>query len=263
MTAGCCAPRGMHAVCLDIRDLVGHVHFSSRPTSFTLTARMDKLQALWPRPRASFSSYKHKRASLPVAAWPMGLHGIAGVTVGEQHFVRLRTGAMQGLALDRPGASPLAHLSLMASPLTDPGFFAVRASVLAFRVNVNKDLVVPTTEAALNAVGRRHVGPVGVLLDRAAQISWTWDVERLTSCDVFGEVCLWAVSPQELDFCLAFGWQMSVAGQLAARQEFAGIQQADFGLTMQMLRDRPATEQSLMHMVLQSGTFFTADKLIV
>ena len=104
-----------HAVCLDVRDLGGHAQFSSRASNFTVVERLDRLHL-----RTSFSCHKHKRATLPVAAWPKGLHGIAGVAVGSQHFDRLRAGAM----------------------------------------------AVPVLEAALSVTGRRHVGPVGVLLDR-------------------------------------------------------------------------------------------------
>ena len=124
-----------HAVCLDVRDLGGHAQFSSRAFNLMVVERLQRQQALWPRLRASFSSHRHKRAALPVAAWPRGLHGIAGVAVGSQHFDRLRAGAMVGLSLDRPGASSLIHLSLLSFPLSGPGFFAVRATVLEFRVS--------------------------------------------------------------------------------------------------------------------------------
>ena len=165
-----------------------------------------------------------------------------------------------GLSLDRPGASPLVHLSLMSFPLTDPGFFAVRATVLEFRAHACRELVVPVLEAALSVTGRRHVGPVGVLLERMAQVAWTWDCARQMFCDVFGEICIWRVSPQELDFRLAFGWQQQVAGRVSSRREFAGLHEMDFALTMQLLRSRPVSDQALLQVAL-GGTFFTADKL--
>ena len=249
-----------HEVCLDARDLGGRVHFSMRATNFTLTARFEKLQSLWPRLRASFSSYKHKRAALPVAAWPKSLHGVAGVALGDQHFARLRAGAMAGLHLDRPGASPLIHLSLMSFPLTDPGFFAVRVTVLEFRHTAHRELVAPVVAAALSMPGRRHVGPVGVLLERVARLSWTWDLARQCFVDSFGPICLWHASPQELDFRLAFGWQMYVAGQVQTRKGFGSLQDVDFAHTMQLLRVRPAEDQALLHVAL-GGAFFTADKL--
>ena len=111
------------------RDLGGHPQFSGRHTNYTLTQRLDKLQGIWPRLRASFSPLQKKLASLPVAAWPKGLHGVSAVSLGAQHFARLRSGAMLGLSWDRPGASPSSCLSLMLHPIMDPEFYAVRQTV--------------------------------------------------------------------------------------------------------------------------------------
>ena len=123
----------------------------------------------------------------------------------------MKHGARMGLGLDRPGASPLIHLSLMSFLLSDPGFYAVRATVLEFRVSASRDLVAPVLEAAPAAVG-----PVGVLLERVAQVSWTWDCARQVFQDPLGDSCIWHVWPQELDFHLALGWQSAVAAKVHA-----------------------------------------------
>ena len=246
-------------VCLDTRDLGGHVLFSGRRTNFTVTQRIGRLQGLWPRLRASFAATKHKVASLAVSAWPRGLHGVAGVTLGRQQFCRLRAGALQGLSWDRPGASPLALLSLLGFPLTDPQFFAVRQTVLDFRALTVKEIVSPLIEEIL-PVRSRFPGPVGVLLERVASLQWTWNEASQQFEDWFGGLCIWSASPQELDFRLAFSWQRAVAYQVEGRRDFRGLGNADFLLTRQLSSAWQGASAELLR-VSMGGAFYTQDKL--
>ena len=93
--------RSGRSTILDGRDLGGHASFSNRHTNFTLTARLDSLQPLWARLRASPSSCRQKRLALITAAWPRGLHGVAAAPLGSHHYTRLRTGALHGLSFVR------------------------------------------------------------------------------------------------------------------------------------------------------------------
>ena len=131
---------------------------------------------------------------------------MAGVTLDQHHFCKLRTGALQGLSWDRPGACPKVLLSLLGFPLTDPQFYAVRQTVLDFRALTAKEAVVPLIDDVLPARSR-FPGPVGVLLERVASLLWTWNGTTQLFEDVFGGLCLWSTSPQELDFRLAYSWQ--------------------------------------------------------
>ena len=102
-----------HQVRLGAKDLGGHVQYSQVVSNTTIAARCHDLQTLWGRLARSTAPYKQKVQALRAKAWPSCLHGIASVHLGEEHYQRLRTGAMQGLGEHSPGTSPLIHLSLL------------------------------------------------------------------------------------------------------------------------------------------------------
>ena len=247
-------------VILDGRDLGGHACYSSRHTNFTLTKRLDALAPLWPRLRASPSPACQKKAALATAAWPKGLHGVAAVSLGGQHFTRMRAGALHGLGWDRPGTSPLALLSLAAYPTCDPEFFAIRDTVWFVRVFSSRETMAVTLEEALSMPGRRFPGPAGVLLERVALLGWSWNESICEFQDSFGGLCLWRVSPQELEFRMVYEWQRHVAGKVACRKGFDGLAQADFALTRDLLKAHSGAEVALLEVAL-TGTFFTEDAL--
>ena len=247
-------------VCLDCRDLGGHLQFSQRRTNYTLTSRLDSLTPLWSRLRASFASTEQKVRALSVSAWPRGLHGVSGVSLGRQHICNLRSGAMYGLAWDRPGANPLLHLSLISYPTSDPEFYAIRQTVLDLRQYTDRHEAAPLITEVVACPGRRPPGPIGVLLERVAMLNWTWDATAETFYDVLCPFCLWDVAIQELELHLVIGWQQHVASLVQERPRFGGLVDVDPLLTRELCKERPGPEQALLQVAL-GGSFFTEDKL--
>ena len=247
-------------VCLDCRDLGGHLQFSQRKPNYTLTSRLEALGPLWTRLRASYAPAAQKVRALSVSAWPRGLHGVSGISLGSQHFCKLRSGAMHGLAWDRPGASPLLHLSLISYPTSDPEFYAIRQTVLDLRQNTVRHEVAPLISEVVACPGRRSPGPIGVLLDRVATLMWTWDASAETFSDMLSPFCLWEVSVQELELRVVLGWQQHVTCLVKERPGFGGIVDVDPLLTRQLCKERPGPEQALLQVAL-GGSFFTEDKL--
>lgn len=70
------------------RDLGAHLAFSRQRTNKTVTARLDDLESLWTRLKASKASYQAKVRALRTVAWPRGLFGVHRLPlVGQCGFV--------------------------------------------------------------------------------------------------------------------------------------------------------------------------------
>ena len=115
-------------VVLASSDLGEHASSSRGRTNAVLTSRISALDEVWPRLAGSPSPYRAKINALQTAAWPKALYGCSTAQLGKSHFQRLRTGAMRGLNVRKPGANALVHLSLVKYPVADPAFFALRQS---------------------------------------------------------------------------------------------------------------------------------------
>ena len=105
------------------RSLGAHVQITRQHTNATQVERVCSLNDLWPRLRLSASPYKQKIRAIKQAAWPKGLHAIAGTTIGANHFQSLRAGAVKGLRADSAGCN--AHLHLLTECCLDPQEWAI------------------------------------------------------------------------------------------------------------------------------------------
>ena len=121
-----------YQVCLAAKDLGGHVQYSQVVTNSTIANRCLQIKRLWGRLSRSLATYRQKVLALRSKAWASCLHGVASVHLGEEHFQKLRTGAVQGLGEHSPGTSPPVHLSLVENPTCDPQFYALTATVNMF-----------------------------------------------------------------------------------------------------------------------------------
>ena len=93
------------------RDLGGHRQFTKQKTNSTLAIKCDNIKKLWPRLNQCRAPLRHKTKVLRCKAWPRVLHSSPGVHVNPHIFANLRSGAMQGLGLNKSGASSLIQLS--------------------------------------------------------------------------------------------------------------------------------------------------------
>ena len=105
---------------LSARDLGGHVQYSKVVTNSTITERCESIKVLWGRLHRSLAPYSQKLRALVSKAWPSCLHGISSVHLADDHYDKLRTGALQGLGERTNGASPIVHLSLLKKYLVIP-----------------------------------------------------------------------------------------------------------------------------------------------
>ena len=251
-----------YQVKLAAKDLGGHIQYSQIVTNSTITQRCAKLQTLWGRLARSLAPYRQKLQALRSKAWPAGLHGISSVHLGDEHYQKLRTGAMQGLGEHCPGASPLIHFSLIEPVATDPQLHALLTTVLMFRA------MYPHPDVATFCLEELHLpkrvvvprpGPVSVLLARLHQIGWTWD-HAVSFRDHWNECIELDTCPiQELRARLTQGWQQRIQGQVSERKTMQGMQWMSPLLTMPTMKTLDPESQALLRTSL-NGTFFTADR---
>ncbi|CAE7852208.1 Pol, partial [Symbiodinium necroappetens] len=149
-----------------VRNVGGHVSFNRRCTNATVQNRLEAMHELWPRLAASCAPRNQKIKALKVSAWPAALHGVSGVCLGLARFAALRSCAMQGLRLDRPGLNPMLYLGMVEFPLADPHFFAIWSTFRDLRAHAVRDTFVPLLASLLDRNGSRAPGPAGVFLER-------------------------------------------------------------------------------------------------
>ena len=251
-----------HQVRLGAKDLGGHIQYSQVVSNATIVTRCHDIQPLWGKLARSLAPYRQKVHALRAKAWPACLHGIASVHLGEEHYQRLRTGAVQGLGEHSPGTSPLIHLSLIEAAQTDPQFSALYTTVTMFR------MMYPHLDLAHYCFQELHLpkkvkvprpGTISVLLERLHQIGWSWETNEIFR-DQWGQKISLATCPiQELKARLILGWQQRIQGQVSERKTMEGIQWMSPILTVPTLQHLDPESQALLRVAL-NGTFFTADR---
>lgn len=248
---------------LAARDLGGHVQYSQVVTNSSITDRCEKIKKVWGRLARSLAPYRQKVQALRTKAWASCLHGVASVHLGEDHFQRLRTGAVQGLGEHSPGVSPPVHLSLVETVHADPQFHALYVTVIMFRAMFPHEDVAAFCLAELHLPRKTVVprpGPVSVLLARLHQISWSWSHGCLFFDHMMRVIDLVNCPIQELNARLAQAWQQRIQGQAAERKTMQGMQWMSPLLTTCTMKHKDPQQQALLRTCL-NGTFFTADRL--
>ena len=234
---------GSH-VALDFKELGAHFQVSRRQTNSTQVARFKDLKPKWRRLAASVAPYTQKLRCLRVVAWPAALHAISIVSVGSQHVVSLRAGAMEGIGAKAPGANGRIHMGLVEHPSVDPGFYALVSSFRDARVLSSQRELEPLLDQVVESAAR-HPGPAKVLLERANGVGVSWDPGMHSFVDDFGPLRLWTCSPQELEFRLVWAWQNAIKCDVSHRPGFHGLVSADPFLTRRVLLSPSCCPSSL------------------
>ncbi|CAK9077895.1 unnamed protein product [Durusdinium trenchii] len=165
---------------LDGRNLGGHMQYSHRRTNYTVTAKCRQLDTLWGRLARSPATAPQKLRAARCCAWPRALHGVATVSLGAQHFQKMCAGLFQALRFRNKGAQPQLQY-LMEKPTTDPEYFALEQTALAFCKFSDPDQQTAVLEVLQDHQPLKHIpGPCGVLLDRLNVIGWVWRDKKLT-----------------------------------------------------------------------------------
>ena len=244
-----------------IRDLGCHMQYTRRVTNFTVTTKCSQMPPLWNKLARSLAPYRSKVRALRSKAWPSCLHAISAVHLADDHFVKLRTGAVRGLGEHSNGMAPAIHLSLVEHPRTDPQFYAIMATLLDYRKLGTADtfVIIMASLHQPRQKGYPSPGPASVLLARLHQIAWSWH-EGTVFRDDRGLLCDILNAPiQEIQSRLSESWQHRIQTEHSQRPSMQGLQRANTALTMHKVPLMPPEDQAILRASL-NGSFYTADK---
>eukprot|EP00438_Fugacium_kawagutii_P010543 Skav214540 [mRNA] locus=scaffold410:589070:596873:+ [translate_table: standard] len=245
------------------RDLGGHMQYSKQVTNFTVQQKLSQMPSLWNRLARSTAHYRTKLRAVRTKAWPSCLHAIASTHLGEDHYIKLRTGCTEALGLQAPGFSAITQLSLIEDPRTDPQCCALLTTVLQFRQYHNNpqrmDFVMQHLHST--AVQKNYgPGPCSVLPARLHQVEWSWQGYGVFN-DHFDEPCQILTCPvQEITRRLMEAWQLKVQRQVSSRITMEGVDAASPLLTLETHASMPPEDQALLARCL-NGTYWAADHL--
>ena len=243
-----------HSTHLDGRNLGGHMQYSHRRTNYTVTAKCLQLDTLWGRLARSPATAPQKLRAARCCAWPRALHGVATVSLGAQHFQKMRAGLFRALRFRNKGAQPQLQF-LMEKPNTDPEYFALEQTTLSFCKFSDPDQQTAVLEILQDHQPLKHIpGPCGVLLDRLNAIGWVWShgltfrTRQNTLCD------LATISPQELKLWLQLDWHTTVGLRWEHRQGYAGLQNVCPWVAISSIAAFPKEHKGLLRSLL-NGSF--------
>ena len=247
---------------LAARDLGGHMAYSKSATNSTITARCAQAGPLWNKLARSMASYDQKPRVLRTKAWPAFLHGIASAHLADDHYDRLRTGAVRAIGEHSAGVAPAAHLSLVEPTANDPQFHAIWVTLTTCRqMEVPADHMHFCMQELHMPIPRvtARPGPMSVVLHRLQQVAWSW-ICGSKFADQWGcPIDILHCPIQELRQRLTYAWQTRVQHTLAVRKTFAGMQWMSPSLTMQAFDKYDPEDRAVLRTCL-NGTFFTADR---
>ena len=244
------------------RDLGGHVQYTRQNTNSVITNKIRNFKPRWGEFIRSKATYSQKLRAIKTAGYPNVLHGVSSVTLGDENYDEIRTGAVRALAEHHNGTSPILHLSLVEHPSSDPGYHSLWSTIRDFRNHMPKEVAVGILEKISLPSNRvkPEVGPCSVLLHRVHQIRWHWDSQEATFRDHHMiPIDFWECPIQELAIRVTEAWQTRVASELAWRKTMGGLEQACPKVSTRH-KTRSPQEDSILRKV-QNGTFYTADHL--
>ncbi len=250
-----------HKLAYSARDLGGHMQYAAYKTNATVRSKCESVCDMWPKLNRSPAPKEHKIRALSTVAWAGALHGCATVHLNCHTYDKLRAGAMKSIFKDRPGANSHIQLALVEKTKSDPEFFSLWTTIIAFRRYVVPELAERTLALAHSCPSRkRKPGPSGVLLARLEAIGWQYvgnfqflDIHRLP-------IDILETPIQELKFRVERAWQQHVGSIFCNRKGFEGLQLVDIPASRidpaQFNRDAKGALVTL-----QNGTFCTNDFL--
>ena len=250
-----------HKVEYSARDLGGHMQYSAYKTNATVRTKCEKVAELWPKLNRSPAPKEQKVRALAAVAWAGALHGCATVHLNCHTYDKLRSGAIKSIFKERAGANSHIQLALIEKTKSDPEFYSLWSTVLAFRRYAIPDLASRTLAFAHRwATRKRKPGPSGVLIERFEKIGWRY-IGNVTFEDVHRVPIDILESPiQEVKFRVERAWQQHVGSLYCKRKGFEGLQLVDVPASRvdpaQFSRDAKGAL-----VILQNGTFCTNDFL--
>ncbi|CAL1134630.1 unnamed protein product [Cladocopium goreaui] len=242
------------------RDLGGHMCYSKLRTNATVQDKIKEFSPFWFRLARSQAPFRQKERALYVCAWPNVFYGISTVTLGANHFQRLRSQCTRALNTNQTGANPDLQLSCICNPLADPELYSLLATVQAFRNHADLDLAQYALEH-LASGGSASQGPCTSFLSAIHKVAWHWKSADMCIDQDGIPIHVMFCPKIELRQRLIQAWQQRVlATTEEIRTTMKGMSQADVQLTQKCFRSLPEDHQGLMRCAL-NGTQYTNDAL--
>eukprot|EP00435_Cladocopium_sp_Y103_P043937 s1625_g12.t1 len=242
------------------RDLGGHLNYTKISSNATIQDKIVEFTPFWSRLARSCAPISQKERSLYVCAWPNLFYGISTVTLGNNHFQKLRTLATKALNLHQMGSTPSLQLSCLSNPFCDPEFYCVHATIVSFRDYVTPDLAEYTLRKILET-GQTTPGPCKSFLLAIHKLGWHW--HRGDWCIDQDQLPIHVLRcpKTELTERIMAAWQQRVFSQVAMeRSTMGGLYNMDAKLTRQLMAKQPPEHQGLLRCAL-NGTQYTQDAL--
>ena len=242
------------------RDLGGHMCYSRLRTNMTIQDKIKEFSPFWFRLARSLAPIKQKERALYVSAWPNIFYGISTITLGSNHYQRLRSQCAKALHCNQTGANPDLQLACISIPTADPELFAVLSAVMAFRNHGDTDLAHFTLQH-LTEGGNTSQGPCTSFLAAIHKLAWSWSHGDVCH-DQHGETIRIQASPAtEIRQRVILAWQQRVLQTTEAiRTTMTGLALSDVRLTVKVHKSLPDDQQGLMRCAL-NGTQYTNDAL--
>ena len=242
------------------RDLGGHMNYSKKRTNVTIQDKIKEITPFWQRLARSSAPMKQKERAITVSAWPNALYGISTVTLGANHYQRLRSQCARALNVNQTGANPDLQLACISPPLTDPELYGVLSTVMAMRNHCDIDLMQFSMQFLTNG-GTGSQGPCHSFLTAIHKLAWHW-VAHDVCLDADGLPIHFVQCPKsELRQRIISSWQQrTLATTEAIRATMGGLAQSDVRITLKAFHSMPDEHQGLMRCAL-NGTQYTNDSL--
>ena len=154
--------------------------YSKLKTNMTVQDKIKDFNPFWFRLARSLAPMKQKVRALYVSAWPNIFYGISTITLGSNHFQKLRSQCARALHCNQTGANPDLQLACICNPMADPELFSVISTVMAFRNHADLDLAQFAFQH-LTEGGNTSQGPCTSFLAAIHKLAWSWS---------HGDVCL-------------------------------------------------------------------------
>jgi ribonuclease HI len=242
------------------RDLGGHMNYSRLATNSTLQDKIEMFQPFWSRLARSCAPVSQKERSLYVAAWPNLFYGVSTVTLGKNHFLKLRTAATKALGIHQMGSNPMLQLSCVSPVKTDPEFYSIVTTIMSFREFQTTDLVQQVLEHQVHQ-GRPTPGPCKSFLCAIHKLAWSWIAGDMCRDEHEMPIYILRCPKLELYERIREAWQHRVLALVEAeRTTMKNLSQMEVSLTREALLSLPQEHQGLMRCAL-NGTQYTADAL--
>eukprot|EP00438_Fugacium_kawagutii_P025698 Skav229289 [mRNA] locus=scaffold544:54833:73622:+ [translate_table: standard] len=240
------------------RDLGGHMNYCKMSTNRSVQDKIDLLQPFWSRLARSCAPVTQKLRALRVAAWPNLFYGGCTVTVGQNHFTKLRSQAMKSLGYQKPGANPILQLSCMNVPTSDPEFYHLWDTLVSYRDCHTPDL----GDQVLTQLTTGHKptpGPCKSFLTALHKLAWEWVSYGMVLDHMRLPIQVFQCPKGELFVRAAHAWQTKCFCEIeASRPTMVGLSNCDAPLTMQCLAAQRGEHQGPLRCML-NGTQYTND----